>query len=119
MKYELAKKLKDARFIQEGKGESVIYKTQSVGFSTQLSSPVIYIPTLSELIEACNPLKLDEFIITTTSPQYWTAIANYVGYFKDYPSRFYDEDGMANVHSIGIGDTAEEAVVYLWLELHK
>jgi hypothetical protein len=92
MNYELAKKLKDAGFpIQEW----IQHKDGS-------RQP--YLPTLSELIEACS-----EFSSLTKSPRNTWYTAKQQG----YPN---------NTYELVVGDeypTPEEAVANLWLALNS
>lgn len=96
MNYELAEKLKDAGFPQ------VKNPTFRQGYwyseNEKLEEPV-YIPTLSELIEACKGRIIKLWILS---------------------------DGRAGVQLEGQGlddvihySTPEEAVARLWIELHK
>jgi len=87
MTYELAKQLKDAAFPQQGNGST-------------FGSPneVVYLPTLSELIEACG----DQFYCVEKNLKeapLWTATG-------------WDDD-------FGVGQTPEEAVAKLWLALNQ
>ena len=94
MNYELAKKLKDGGFPQEGKGNYIDGEDCDV-----CGNHVYYVPTLSELIEACG----DRFwkLIKSYTYNKWSAITS--------------EDTQIVV----LGKTPEEAVANLWLELNK
>ena len=102
MNYELAKQLKDAGFPQEGKGETI-------GVSGGLieHSGDVYLPTLSELIEACGE-EFYSLLRSATSDgekmdkglSLWHAI-------------IYQEK------SVGTGETPEEAVARLYIALNK
>ena len=93
MNYELAKELQDNGFPQRGRGyfheEEVRINQQSVPTYVQW-----YIPTLSELIGACD----------TT-------------FFE--LSRLEDGWGCNDHYQTGTGNTPEEAVAKLWLALNK
>lgn len=55
MTYELALRLKEAGFPQEGQGVFVIYKHQSIGMSIKsLNDTMAYIPPLEEVIKECG-----------------------------------------------------------------
>ncbi len=99
MNYELAKKLKEAGFKQSGKGK--VWYTSSEDreqyfFDGEFEIRPVYIPTLSELIEACGE---EDLILKCIVKENWTA-EKLTGEY-------------------GIGNTAEEAVANLWLELNK
>ncbi len=126
MNKETAQKLKDLGFPQEGKGEHFepeesiksresMNTVQSVG--TYLTNRV-YLPTLSELIEAVNPMKADEFSVGTGAVLAWEALLNYHGHF-DYPDKFKDGEGFVSVELREEGSTPEEAVANLWLALNS
>ena len=94
--YELAKKLKEAGFPQPG--------TPSSAIVDGISPP--YIPTLSELIEACG----EEFRMLATRNDY----APSVGWCA------YGARKVRKWHSFSEeGSTPEEAVANLWLKLHE
>ncbi len=109
MNYELAKKLKGVGFPQGGDGR----------FSNENGMPIpmfqpevgefgnfVYIPTLSELIETCGDKQI---VIWRFKRKWYAGIYKYGSdiYIDDYPS--YDAEG----------ETPEEAVANLWLELNK
>ncbi len=114
MNYELAKKLKDAGFPQIGAGmyicdESVLPLNFKPGEVINLigSKPICYLPTLSELIEACgDDLRLQSYYCENNLM--WQA---------DTCCRFQDWD--SNIHKSAFGSTPEEAVANLWLELNN
>ena len=96
MDYELAKELKDAGFPQAGKGKWI-------GPPDALrwrSGNRVYVPTLSELIEACG----DQFISLTKDVTGWFALGD--------PRNDYSRQET-------VGLTPEEAVARLWLALNK
>ncbi len=96
MNYELAKKLKDAGFPQTDLSKKKYIPNPDFG-----GKPVegAYIPTLSELIEAC--MEKDFFhSLTYLGEGEWEA-----------------EHG--GIEPVGIGNTPEEAVTNLWLKLHE
>ena len=115
MNYELAKKLKDAGFPQ---GDWVAHKELTPkGYRTTYYYE-IYIPTLSELIEACHPLAADDFGIILNHKGEWEAYLIYYGYFDCWPE-MKNEDGACSIRLESFGSTPEEAVANLWLSLNK
>lgn len=131
LNYELAKKLKEAGFPQKDlfrwdedtHPDATIeeYRRLNVGRVTyegyycpaltnekkHTDKDDIYIPTLLELIEACG----DDFgtLHHIHKPKTWTSV-----------SRLFSREGskLLNGHE-GKGDTPEEAVANLWLELNN
>lgn len=120
---ELAKKLKDAGFIEPLKARvySRIYLFNKIGRCWVLGDRedlrieqgkffkskydlenYLYIPTLSELVRACG----EKFQLTKWKDS-WTASEEI----------YYDDAGYQD--RIGQGSTPEEAVANLWLELNK
>jgi hypothetical protein len=101
MTYELVKQLKDAGFPQEGEGEYI----RENGAITELNYPVLYYPTLSELIAACEDgfvqLRLDEDMFPK--------------WFAD--GRILLDDGYALRN--GNGEEPEEAVANLYIALNE
>lgn len=95
MTYELAKQLKDAGFPQ---GEWT-HQRKVEGMNGYES---YFVPTLSELIEACGDefMHLERNTDSDTDEIYWVAYA------------VTPEKG-------SLGSTPEEAVAKLWLELNK
>jgi len=94
MNYELAKKLKDAGFPQ--KERSIIVGNEDSFTPDPARLDVYYVPTLSELIEACGD---DIFLeMCRVGHNDWLAT-----------------DGEHNMR----GSTPEIAVANLWLELNK
>lgn len=107
MNYELAKKLKEAGFPQNFRSKTVIL---SNGKIEQIlpDKYKIYLPSLSELIEACGK---DLTAIQREDIEYepykkWCAVKEWVQY---YPPE---------VNTGGYGDSPEEAVANLWLALN-
>jgi hypothetical protein len=103
MNYELAKKLKDAGFPQSGRG----------GFKwtdeePHLGEPV-YIPTLSELIEACG----EEF--GTLGKYKWPSGDGRADWLA---TQQYDAENLGK-NNKGEGSTPEKAVANLWLALNS
>ena len=105
--YELAKKLKDAGFPQNGPGKFEFgcrlpreAMTLKHGFGSNCDCLVKF-PTLSELIEGCGDDfgSLDMRFIT---PKTWHASEHYMP-----------------TEPLGRGDTPEEAVANLWLALNN
>jgi hypothetical protein len=91
MDYELAKALNDAGFPQTGNGghvgpsDKIIWRREDR----------VYVPTLEELIEACN----GKISVLIKQPTDWLARSFAGGLF-------------------GNGSTPSEAVARLWLALH-
>jgi hypothetical protein len=112
MTYELAKKLKDAGFPQDKKEGKFI---DDIGNYDEMGMyKIIYIPTLSELIEECAVSGCKEIMITneTYSCNGWEAWGNK----KDsFGARMGERGADIEVS----GDTPEEAVANLWLKLNK
>lgn len=118
MTYELAKQLKEAGFPQGGEGKTVSklknIKTDLGGLKvkaqTHYTQPkYAYIPTLSELIEACGGDS-----ITIRLQSYWSE--NDLMWQADTSGNFMVD---AENHIAEVGSTPEEAVAKLWLELKK
>ena len=109
MNYKLAKELKDAGFPQ--KSEPVIQ--QEVGI---MYTEPCYLPSLSELIEACEPGKGDEFYLRICHE--WEAGYIYHGYFEGWNNMPREKDGYVDIDVKETGGTPEEAVAKLWLRLH-
>jgi len=108
MPYELAKQLKDAGFPQDRKRGWFVFrdpKAPDAHFQA-------YIPTLSELIEACG----DDFVRLTR----YTYSGGKIGWYAS-PKAFLGfqqvapEEHLADFH----GSTPEEAVAHLFLALHS
>lgn len=101
MNYELALELKNAGF-QQPEGH-LNYRGLFLNPDNEIDSRweegVAYVPTLSELIEACG----DEFEGIYKEVEGWSASADKVSGWEDYEGR---------------GSTPEEAVARLWLALH-
>lgn len=91
MNYALAKELKEAGFPQTGNGEFI----DAIGIGPVLGNNDVYVPTLSELIEACGePITLWIMSNRTDAQKGGTEIME-------------------------TGTTPEEAVARLWLALNK
>jgi hypothetical protein len=96
MNYELAKALKDAGFVQNGKGTRVAPPDKIVVRRDDFA----YVPTLEELIESCG----DEFGgLARIKPDQWTSWEKYVN------------DEAPVYHA----ETPTEAVARLWLALNS
>lgn len=112
MNYKLAKKLKDAGFPQNS-SDYYRRKYDSDRFTWAVA------PTLSELIEACGDKfeHLERVVWTSHEPIHWRAypteeaFENTEGY-KKYPC-------VIDCCGYGSGDTPEEAVAELWLDLNE
>lgn len=101
--YELAKELKEAGFPSPEPLEKKFLSDEFKGdivFGTEDDEPV-YLPTLSELIEACGE-GLKELV---RHERYWEALA--IDPVDGIPIGYYR------------GLTPEEAVARLWLALNK
>jgi hypothetical protein len=98
MKYELAKALNDAGFPQSGNGTWTYPPDKLV----TRSADRIYVPTLSELIAACEDRELTLYkkVDPVTHRYQWRAFVP----FQDVR---------------GVGDVPEEAVALLWLAMNK
>ena len=108
MIYELARQLKDARFPQRY-GEMYRWicsdNSRVCVMNVEEYPDACYVPTLSELIEACGDIVL-------WKSEKWCAgkYSEYCCgdcYFDDYPV------------PLEYGDTPEEAVAKLWLNINK
>lgn len=99
MNYKLAKKLKEAGFPQKGKGENK-YEDGTKVPSGAVSSKTYscYIPTLSELIEACKG-ELNLYNLSNDL-NHWIA---------DHKNPF----------RTGHGNSLQEAVANLWFQLNE
>lgn len=128
LNYELAKKLRDNGFSQgsiSGIYTNCNYENGGLfheheAFSCQSNNPcdfckhilekkctAVYVPTLSELIEACG----DDFgtLHHIHKPKIWTAV-----------SRLFSRNGTKLLDRYeGKGDNPETAVANLWLKLNK
>lgn len=104
--FESAKELKDAGFPQAGEGkillpgiDSPIEVLTEIMAHRELSSSAVYVPTLSELVEACGG---NFYILAREKHEIWAAQDH--GHFG---------------RTISEGTTPEEAVARLWLALNK
>jgi hypothetical protein len=98
MNYELAKQLNDAGFPQGGNGRSILPPDQIVARSHDR----VYVPTLSELIEACVASRPGApFRLYHKNGKWRAQLSN------DQTSPWY------------FGSSPEEAVARLWLALNK
>ena len=126
--YKLAKQLKDAGFPQKGtqgyynnEADKICFTTDNsttdtAGVIIEYSDPehkiisktskayIVIVPTLSELIEACG----EDFGALKRYTNAWQAR----DFEADCPER-------GNIGIIKTGDTPEEAVARLWLELNS
>jgi hypothetical protein len=119
MNYKLAKTLKDAGFPQKDRGNILIHKkaepkygrperwvpayTKNTKENGLPNTMWLYVPTLSELIEACG----ESFrqLTRDLDSHKWVASDNV----------FYDDAGIQEISESGA--TPEEAVANLWLAL--
>lgn len=97
--YELAKQLKDAGFPQKN-NIKCHYRNPETG---EQGGGCYAYPTLSELIEACG-----KYLILVELEDGWGAAKSPTGFNKTFT---------LGIHKSG--DTPEEAVAKLWLELNK
>jgi hypothetical protein len=98
MNYDLVNELRDAGFPQGGKG-SWTYPTDNL---ITRSRDRVYVPTLSELIEACGE-EFGKLEFTKGMAQAWSAVS-----FNRQIS-----------NTVMLGDTPKEAVARLWLALNS
>lgn len=105
MDYELAKRLKDTGFPQKHLNlwDDKCDKEHSLGMATECCG--VYIPTLSELIEACG----DKITSIERIEDKWRATwLDKVNRGTTYTPCFFED-----------GETPEVAVANLWVELNK
>ena len=109
MKYKLAKQLKDAGFPQ--RNERILY-------CYPLKEDNVAYPILEELIEACNCqcFNLDKRAKWASGGQ-WFCEGSILKEGEDDIK--VDLNKMPELTKRGFGDTPEEAVANLWLELKK
>lgn len=122
MKYELAKKLNDAGFVQSSSlysnacfVDSVHYPNLFTAMAHTLTidgkeTEVIMVPTLSELIEACGD-RFEELRVGRnkfTGEELWSA-SEHIRLIDDKKSTAL----------VGVAESAEEAVANLWLALQN
>lgn len=116
MNYELAKKLKDAGFPQKPKSEFPLFICED-------NKEPLQVPTLSELIEACGEgfkALIDEGESFEINPDYSKGKMIHKRWMAGIPYGF--DDGSAFItddKKYGDGNSPEEAVANLWLELNK
>ncbi len=114
MTYELAKKLKESGF----PFRTIHLVREFAGDQPYVDNEHPLMPTLSELVEACSPLRSDDFGLRLRSDS-WAVHYMYVGYFE-HNEKFKDKiDGTFIVNLNIEGETPEEAVANLWLALNK
>ena len=101
MHYELAKQLSDAGFPQGGEGKWV----PPPDIIIARREDRVYVPTLSELIEACG----SNFQALFREPDRWTAQ-------QELPAK--DPRGV-KFHIVPTAVTPEDAMALLWLALNK
>jgi len=112
MNYKLAKQLKDAGFSQKDHYDE---NDNLVQFYN--NGEFVSIPTLSELIEACRQLTINDLVI-------WEANGNWFAGIKEMPKKEYTV--LSDTHTMEvpyekykIGETPQEALAKLWLKLNK
>lgn len=117
MNYELAKSLKEAGFPQEGNGKYVGYignlkdeDMKSGGVFGLAQEDFAYLPTLSELIEACGEINL----VLWKFENKWFAgnLGEKTGSYSEFYIDSYPDPSEE-------GSTPEEAVANLFLTLHN
>jgi hypothetical protein len=112
MDYELAKQLKDVGFPQPQYDDAEYIdsdETTSGWLTTHwLNGRIAYVPTLSELIEACGDMFGQLVKYDPDKGQRWIAIG-------EYPR--WETNGESRVERIEAA-TPEEAVAKLWLALN-
>lgn len=111
--YELAKQLKDAGFQQGGDGYAIFEDGDkiNVSFLGCGNIPSVYVPTLSELIEACGEEEAKyktRFLLKTPFNGMWEA---------QFGEDMNDGSGFVPIRVEG--KTPEEAVARLWIELNR
>ena len=99
-----------------GRGRPSIYFGKKYLESEEGKELTVYVPTLTELIEACNPFMADDFGLGVENND-WICHYLYVGYFE-HSEKFKDKDGLYDVWVEKSGQTSEEAVTHLWLALN-
>lgn len=122
MNYELAKKLKDAGFPQNGgllyyAKDTMGLRLNTVGFQKGDMIPPegsVLIPSLSNLIEACGDdfESLERYVPEQKMP--WRTLMSdeaFEKYSVDYPC-------VKECCGYEIGDTPEESVANLWLKIN-
>ena len=107
MNYKLAKQLKEEGFPQSQPNvpKDGYYDIYADG-DKRLTSEILYRPTLSELIEACGDVQLNK---KRDAPCKGESVDTFT-----YEAYTEEPKILSFVCS-----TPEEAVAYLWLELHK
>ena len=114
MTYETAKKLKEAGFPQEDPRRTPVTITNETLHEFLMRARWdCYLPTLSELIEACgdNMIALQKGEqLTADVKSGWEAVSRWIDYYPpEIDERF----------PFGKGETQEEAVANLWLALNE
>lgn len=103
MNYDLARRLKDAGFPQDGAGDFLYDYDQPMGLH---GYPSYYCPTLEEVIEACGEMFLLISMTHSSNPE-----------DKRWHSLGGEKIETDNIHCYGT--TPLEAVCDLWLALYK
>lgn len=102
LSYETAKKLKDSGFPQKVHGKHILPTDEILDYRL---SNTVYLPTLSELIDACGK----DFEALVRREEDWAA------YMID---EAYKGDCVSDCCGYSTGPTPEEAVANLWLALN-
>ncbi len=107
MKYELAKELKEAGFVQPEAHLSYrgLFFNPENEVDSRWADGAVYVPTLSELIDAIHNLGHYGFALFQDDARGW-----HCGVYWD---------GSSLNSETGIGATPSEAVARLWLSLHS
>ena len=109
MDYKLAKQLKEAGFPQEGEGEYLLSDKGFNGGGPGTGYEGAYVPTLSELIEACMKfIKEEGSLMSSYNP------------FMSINKRFWVcVDGKNGIVAESVGKEYEIAVAKLYIKLNK
>lgn len=106
--FELAKKLKDEGFPQN---ETFHFYLMEDGNYTKDSKEGVFVPSLSELIEACGGKQNKEgesFVLWFGETEWHAGYTNYLS--DDYIDDYFGQ---------GSGSTPEEALASLYLSINK
>lgn len=105
MNYDLAKRLKDAGFLQKEPLRYKTYQVETIARIQETTDEPVYFPTLEELIDACG----DRGMFTLVR-QHSSALKNW---FWEATTPHFTLRLLVK----GEGSTPEEAVANLWLAL--
>ena len=113
MNYKLAKQLKDAGFPQGRPLHHLPYLSGKIKEERAEMFKRFYVPTLSELIEACGETSKDKNYVTFFALEFQEDNLWHSGYNLPIPY-----EGNYLCYDIS-GKTPEEAVAKLWLKLNE